>query len=60
MADIFSFENIQQYPTGIRKLVYSTEMLLIESSKKNLTVIFIFNNHDINKGDIQQMFWFNT
>lgn len=56
MADIFSFENIQQYPTGIRKLVYFTEMLLIESSKKNLTVIFIFNNHDINKGDIQQMF----
>lgn len=42
------------------KLVYFTEMLLIESPKKNLTFIFLFNNHDINKGDIQQTFWFNT
>lgn len=44
----------------LAKLVYFTEMLLIECPKKNLTVIFLFNNHDINKGDIQKIFWFHT
>lgn len=34
------------------KLVYFIEMLLIECLKKNLIVIFFFNNYDINKGDI--------
>lgn len=40
------------------KLVYFTEMLLIKSPGKYLSVTFLFNNHDIHvdKGDIQQQF----
>lgn len=34
-------------------------MLLIEYIKKPLTVLFLLNNHDIKKGDIQQHFWDN-
>lgn len=44
------------YVKVFTKLVYFTEMLLIESPEKYLYVTFLFNNHDIDKGDIQQHF----
>lgn len=39
------------------KLVYFTEMLFIEYPDKYLSVRFLFNNHDIDKSDIQEHLW---